>query len=198
MLASKSLRELLDAFSSPTPTPGGGSAAALAGAVAASLLAMVAGLPKTRTGAPGEREALDAARLVVLSRMEELLDLIDRDAAAYDEVVAAYKLPKATDDDKAARKAAVARAMRVATDAPLETARATWSLLSQSRVIRQHGNPNASSDLSVATNLAGAALAGAIENVQANLDGVGDAPYAAAVRSEISEWTKTDPLTALD
>ena len=71
MLASKSVRQLLEAFSSPTPTPGGGSAAALAGAVAASLLAMVAGMSKTRTGAAAEREALDTTRLAVLSRMEE-------------------------------------------------------------------------------------------------------------------------------
>ena len=190
MLASKTVRELLEAFSSPTPTPGGGSAAALAGAVAASLLAMVAGMPKTRTGDPSEREALDKARLVVLSRMNELLDLIDRDAAAYDEVVAAYRLPKATDDDKAARKAAVARAMRRATEAPLDTARAASSLLSHGKIIGQHGNPNASSDASVAMSLAAAALAGAVENVQANLDGVGDAAYADAVRAEIAEWTK--------
>lgn len=187
MLASKTVRELLEAFSSPTPTPGGGSAAALAGAVSASLLAMVAGMPKTRTGEPSEREALDNARLVVLSRMNELLDLIDRDAASYEEVVAAYRLPKATDDEKAARKAAVARAMRSATEAPLDTARAAQSLLVHGKIVGQHGNPNASSDVSVAMTLAAAALAGALENVEANLDGVGDAAYASAVRAEIEQ-----------
>jgi formiminotetrahydrofolate cyclodeaminase len=190
MLASKSLRELLEIFSAPTPTPGGGSAAALAGAVAASLLAMVAGMPKTRTGAPNEREALDAVRLSIVTRMAELMDLVDRDAAAYDEVVAAYRLPKATDEDKAARKAAIGRAMRAATDAPLDTARAASALLAHGAIVREHGNPNASSDVGVAMSLAAAAFSGAAANVEANLDGVGDPAYAAAVRAEIERMER--------
>ena len=97
MLANKTVLELLDAFSAPTPTPGGGSAAALAGAVAASLLAMVAAMAKTKHGTADDQVALDAAHRTIMSLRTELVDLIDRDAAAYDLVVAAYKLPKATD-----------------------------------------------------------------------------------------------------
>ena len=80
MLASKTVQELLDAFASPTPTPGGGSAAALAGATAASLLAMVAGMPKTRNNTPEDKAALDAALPVLQSLRTELTSLIDRDA----------------------------------------------------------------------------------------------------------------------
>ena len=185
MLASKTVLELLDAFSSPAPTPGGGSAAALSGAVAASLLAMVAGMPKTKHGTPEDRAALDAAHPALMALRTQMVDLIDRDAAAYDLVVAAYRLPKATDDEKAARKAAIGRAMRVATDVPLETARAAAALVSHGRVVAEHGNPNAKSDVSVAMTLAMAAQSGGRVNVEANLGGIGDEPYATAARLEL-------------
>ena len=179
MLADKTVKELLDAFSSPAPTPGGGSAAALSGAVAASLLAMVAGMPKTKHGTPEDRAALDAALTSIRALQTQLTDLIDRDAASYDQVVAAYRLPKATDEDKAARKRAVADAMRVATDVPMETARASAALIALARPVSDHGNPNAKTDAAVAVQMAMTALAGAMANVEINLDGVGDEAYAA-------------------
>ena len=190
MLANKTVLELLDAFSAPTPTPGGGSAAALAGAVGASLLAMVAAMPKTKTGSPESRTILDAAHATLLSLRAELVELIDRDAAAYDEVVAAYKLPKATDTEKAARRAAVGQAMKLATDVPLETARAAVALLRHARVVAEHGNPNAKSDAGVAASLAMTTMTGGIMNVLTNLDGVGDAAYSAAVRNELTRITE--------
>jgi len=190
MLASKSVRELVDAFSAPTPTPGGGSAAALAGAMAASLLAMVAGMSKTRTAGDDARRALDAVRLPLLTRRDELMDLMDRDSAAYETVVAAYKLPKTTGEEKSERKAAIARAMRVATDVPMDTARASHALLVHGRIVADHGNPNASSDVGVAQSLARTAFAGARLNVETNLDGVGDESYARAIRSELESLAR--------
>ena len=186
MLAHKTVTELLDAFRSSDPTPGGGSAAALAGAVAASLLEMVAGMPKTRTGAPAEREALDAIRPALASLRATLVDLIDRDAAAYDMVVDAYRRPKATDEEKVARKAAIQRAMRVATDVPLETARAAMHLIPHARVVAECGNPNAKSDVGVAISFAMTAYSGARMNVEINIDGVGDPSYAEDVRQELA------------
>src|SRR6185503_15521880 len=106
-LADAPLRDLLAAFSSPDPTPGGGSASALASAVGASLLMMVAGLPKTRTGSDAERAALTAASAALDAIRARLTGAIDADAGAYDQVVAAYKLPKATPDEQASRKAAI-------------------------------------------------------------------------------------------
>src|SRR6187455_2896922 len=84
MLASKTVTELLDAFASPTPTPGGGSAAALSGAVAASLLVMVAAMPKTRNGTPEDRAALDEALPKLQALQKRLTSLIDEDAAPCD------------------------------------------------------------------------------------------------------------------
>jgi len=187
MLASKTVQELLDAFSAPTPTPGGGSAAALAGAVSASLLAMVAAMPKTKNGTPEERATLDALHPTLMALRAELTDLIDRDAASYDAVVAAYRLPKATDAEKAARKTAVAAAMRLATDVPLETLRAAVALKSHGKVVAENGNPNASSDVGVALNLALSAGLGALLNVETNLSGISDEAYVAQVRQEIDK-----------
>lgn len=186
MLAHKTVTELLDAFSAPEPTPGGGSASALAGAVAASLLSMVAGMPKTKTGTPAEREALDAMRPSLASLRAALVDLIDRDAAAYDMVVDAYRRPKSTEEEKTARKAAIQRAMRVATDVPMETARAAAQLVSHGRIVAECGNPNAKSDVGVAMSLAMTAYSGARMNVEINLDGVGDAAYADGARRELA------------
>jgi formiminotetrahydrofolate cyclodeaminase len=185
MLASKTVTELLDAFSSPTPTPGGGSAAALAGAVGAALLAMVAAMPKTKTGTPEERAALDDVLPKLLAARDRLKALIDEDAASYDAVVAAYRLPKGTDEEKAARKAAVAKAMQGATDVPMETARQASRLIPLARVIGEHGNVNAKSDGAVGLQLAMAAMSGAIFNVQINLEGMSDQEYAGRVREEL-------------
>ena len=185
MLVDKSVRQLLDAFAAPTPTPGGGSAAALTGALAAALLEMVASMPKTKNGTPEDRAALDAALPELKALRTALTGLVDRDSASYDAVVAAYKLPKTTDDEKAVRKAAVREAMRGATDVPLETARASLAVARLARVVAEHGNPNAESDASVALGLAVQAASGARANVEINLDSVGDADYAAAVRAEL-------------
>ena len=185
MLVDKSVRQLLDAFAAPTPTPGGGSAAALTGALAAALLEMVASMPKTKNGTPEDRAALDAALPELKALRTALTGLVDRDSASYDAVVAAYKLPKTTDAEKAARKAAVRAAMRGATDVPLETARASLAVARLARVVAEHGNPNAKSDASVALGLAVQAASGARANVEINLDSVGDADYAAAVRAEL-------------
>lgn len=184
MLASKTVQELLDAFSASTPTPGGGSAAALAGAISASLLAMVAAMPKTKSGTAEERAALDTLHPTLLSLRKELVELIDRDAASYDGVVAAYKLPKGTDEEKAARKSAVAAAMRLATEVPLETARAAVALATHAGIVAAHGNPNAASDAGVAVSLAMSAASGALMNVETNLTGMSDPDYAARVRLE--------------
>jgi len=186
MLADKTVKDLLDAFASPAPTPGGGSASALAGAMSAALLEMVAAMPKTAHGTPEDRAALDRIHPQLAALRAEMVRLIDRDSAAYDEVVAAYRLPKSTDAEKAARKTAVGKAMRLATDVPLETARAAGALIAHSRIVAEHGNPNAKSDAGVAESLARTAFEGARLNVETNLDGTGDAGYAAEVRAELA------------
>ena len=128
-LVDLSVRDLLSAFSSSAPTPGGGSASALAAATGASLLIMVASLPKTRTGAEDERLALASAAKTLTAIRSQLTDAIDADTAAYDQVVAAYKLPKGTPEERQARSVAIQRGLRAATDVPLEVMRAAGASL---------------------------------------------------------------------
>ncbi len=186
MLVEKTVSQVLDAFASSDPTPGGGSASALAGAVGASLLLMVARMPKTRTGHDADRPALDATLTVLNPAATELRRLIDRDTAAYDEVVAAYRLPKTTDEEKAARKDAIQRAMRSAIEAPLAVMRACRAALEAASVVERHGNPNAASDVTVAKELLRAGFAGARANVEINLPSISDHQYADRVRAEIA------------
>ena len=168
-LLSLSTTDLLDRFGSQDPTPGGGSAAALAGALAASLVEMVAGLPKTRTGAPDEREKLDAAKASAGQAGARLRQLVDLDTDAYNAVTAAYRLPKASDEEKAARTAAIAAAMRQATDVPLETCERSAEVLRAAAQALAHGNPNAASDVRTAMALCRAALDAGAENVRAHV-----------------------------
>jgi formiminotetrahydrofolate cyclodeaminase len=181
MLAERSLTEVLDAFASSAPTPGGGSAAALAGALGASLLAMVAALPKTKTNAPEERASLDAARATLLELRGRLIDLIDRDAAAYDAVVAAYRLPKATDDEKARRRTAIQDALKLASEVPLETCLAVNEVLREGATVADAGNPSARTDVAVAFQFLTTASQGALFNIEANIGSVNDDAFVKGI-----------------
>jgi methenyltetrahydrofolate cyclohydrolase len=176
--------DLLDRFASSDPTPGGGSAAALAGAMGAALVLMVTGMAKSRTGAAEERARLDAARGWAREAGSRLRHLVDEDSRAYDAVVAAYKLPKGTDAERAARKEAVARAMAFATDVPLQTLEACLVVLKAAQEAAEHGNPNALSDARTAGALAWAGLAGAAENVRINAPSQGEAAAGALEKVE--------------
>lgn len=183
-LLSLSTTQLLDAFASNAPTPGGGSAAALSGAIGASLLAMVAALPKTKTGEAAERTALDTAAAALGGLRKTLADLVDEDTRAYNLVTAAYRSPKSTDQEKAARKTAIQSALRAATDAPLQTMRACDRTIREAAAVAQNGNPSAASDVFVGVELALAGLRGAEKNVAINLGTLTDEAYAEEVRSE--------------
>jgi len=181
-LLSLPAAELLDRFASPDPTPGGGSAAALAGALGAALVSMVCAMPKSRTGAAPERARLDAALAWAREAGQRLRALVEEDARAYDAVVAAYRLPKGTDEEKAARKAAVAAAMVGATEVPLETAEACLVVLKSAEEAVSHGNPNALSDARTGAALGWAGLVGAAENVRINAASLPDGGTTATFR----------------
>jgi len=189
-LTSRSVTELLSALRSPDPTPGGGSAAALAGAMGASLLAMVAGLPKSRAATEEDVQRLATAGARCTALAAELETLVDTDSAAYDLVMNAYRQPKATDAEKAARSAAIQAAMREAIAAPLAVMRASAAAAEQGVVIAGLGNPSASSDAQVGLELLGAALRGAKLNVDINLGTVKDAEYANGVRRDVTEFAR--------
>jgi formiminotetrahydrofolate cyclodeaminase len=176
--------ELLDAFASSEPVPGGGSASALAGAVGVSLLMMVAGLPKTRTGTPEERAALGAAAARLRPLRDVLTTLVDRDSEAYTLVLDAFRLPKGTDAEKTIRRDAIDHAMRAATDTPLETMRVCGQALGQAVAIAANVVRSAASDAGVGIELLRTALRGAALNVDTNLGEVKDQEYVARVRVE--------------
>jgi formiminotetrahydrofolate cyclodeaminase len=162
---------LLDRFASPDPTPGGGSAAALAGALGAALVGMVCDMPKTRNGSAEDRDRMATARGWAVEAGSRLRALVDEDSAAYDDVVAAYRRPKDTEEEKASRKRAIALAMAGAAAVPLRTAEACLVVVRAAGIAKAHGNPNAQSDSAIAAGLARAGLLGAVENVRANATG---------------------------
>jgi methenyltetrahydrofolate cyclohydrolase len=176
--------QLLAALGSPEPTPGGGTAAAVAGAMGTSLLLMVTGLAKSRTNTDDEKAALAKARAALEPLTLRLADLADADARSFNEVMAAYRLPKATDEDKAARTRAIQEALRGATDIPLETLRVCASAIEQGRAVADHGNRSAASDAGVAIGLLRAAGDGAAANVRINLTGLKDEAYKSATEAE--------------
>jgi formiminotetrahydrofolate cyclodeaminase len=186
-VANLTVSAFLDAIASPEPTPGGGTAAAVAGAIGASLVLMVAGLVRTRHNDEADRAALTAARVEILPLRDRMIALADADADAYDQVTSAYKLPKATDEERAARGEAIQRALRAATLVPLDTVRAAVEAIAAAKTVARAGNPSAASDVGVALGLLEAAVTGAAANVGINLAAIKDERFRQETRQELDE-----------
>ena len=195
-----SVSQLLDALASAEPTPGGGAASAIAGAMGASLLIMVTGLAKSRNNTDEEKAALDDARDVLVPLTADLTRLADADAEAFNEVMAAYRLPKASDEEKTARSRAIQQALRGATVVPLDTLRACADALAQAQAVAQPGNRTAASDAGVAVALLRAAAAGAYANVRINLESIKDGEFKSTTDAEaarLSSAAAADASTAM-
>jgi formiminotetrahydrofolate cyclodeaminase len=190
-LTDLTVQELIAAFRSPDPTPGGGSAAALAGAVGTALLAMVASLSRPRASTPEEVERLAEAGRRCTELSNELALLIDGDSEAYQEVLAAHRLPKGTAEQSARRAERIQEALHGATVSPLAVMRCCSAATSQAATVAALGNRNASSDLRSGLELLGAALRAAMLNVEINLDGLKDAASGTAIRTEASRLVAT-------
>lgn len=171
------LAGFLQELSSGAATPGGGSASALAGALAAGLAAMVA----RNTGGLDEVVA-EADRL-----RAELEELVDADAAAFAAVMSAFRLPKESDGQKAERSAAIQAAYRGAVEPPLGVCERSARVLELAAEVAERGNPNAVSDAGVAALLAASALEGAALNVEINLGSIRDEEYRRARGSRVEE-----------
>jgi formiminotetrahydrofolate cyclodeaminase len=183
--------QLLAALASSEPTPGGGTAAALAGAMGTSLLVMVTGLAKSRTNADDEKTALAGARAALEPVGARLAQLADADTEAFNAVMAAFRLPKASDEEKAARTAAIQLALRGATTVPLDTLRACLEAIDHGRTVAEHGNRSAASDVGVAIGLLKAAADGAAANVRINLGSLKDASFVSATEAETARLSDT-------
>lgn len=185
-LAGFSLEALTARLASSDPTPGGGSASAIAGCLAASLLAMVAGLSADRPKYAAYERTHARARSVGEESRRRLLALADDDARAYEALAAALKLPKGTPEEASARQAALHDAARGATDIPLEIMRVCSVVAVELEAMAGRSNLNASSDLTVGALLADAAARGVAANVFVNLPSVGDPHYEGATMLEVS------------
>ena len=186
-LTTVAFADLLDMFASIDPVPGGGSASALSGAVGASLLLMVAGMPNTKSGTPEETADLAAAAARLRPLRDRLAALVDADSDAYAAVSQAFKLPKTTDEEKAARKEAIQSGTRQATEVPLDTMRSCRDALRHAVIVARCGNRNATSDVGVALEMLTAGTKGAGLNVDINLGSLADREYV-----ERARWERQD------
>lgn len=182
----RTLDEYLEALASASPTPGGGSVAALCGALSAALSRMVSGLAIGKEGyeaVQGELRDLEGRAKALQARF---LALADEDAKAYDAVIAAMRLPKNTDTDRVRRVEAMQAAYRQATDVPLETMQACSEALGLALLAAQKGNRSAVTDAGVAALTAEAGLRAAGLNVRINLNALRDNDFRGRIEDRLA------------
>jgi methenyltetrahydrofolate cyclohydrolase len=185
-IAQQTVDGYLRDLASDAPTPGGGAVAALAGATGAALMAMVCNLT---IGKKGYEEAEDRMRAILgdaETARPAFLELADKDATAFDGVMAAFKMPKETDAEKAVRSQAIQQGYEAAAEVPLEIARRAAGLMELARETTESGNANAASDGACAAQALSAAVWSATYNVDINAAALKDQSKAAALRDEVS------------
>jgi formiminotetrahydrofolate cyclodeaminase len=185
-IACLTIDEFLRSLGSADPTPGGGALAALSGAMAAAMLAMVCNLTIGRPRYADVEAAMREILAETLSRQVELLELADADADAYGAVRDAYRLPNGTDAERSARKDAIARSMERATVVPVQTAEATRAVLDLTARAGEIGNRNMLGDVAVGAHLGLAAVRGAADQARLNLVSLGDSPFAAEMERRLA------------
>ena len=179
-------RPFLDAVATPSATPGGGSVSALVGALAAALGQMVAGLSRKKKSQAAFADQLSTALDEMRSVADELAEAIDRDAASYDAVMAAFKLPPGEAEEVRQREEAIQRATKGASEVPLQVAERTVALFERLGQLDAIVAASMRSDLQVARLMAEAGARGALANVEINLEGLTDAAYVASTRVGIA------------
>ena len=173
-LVDMTVRDYLDLLKSDAPAPGGGSVSALSAAQGVGLVAMVADLTIGREKYAEYEQVCKEAKEEALKLYEALVAAIDEDTEAFNKVSAAYKMPKDTDEQKAARSAAIRKANVGATQVPFETVKLCLAGLKVTETMVGKSNPNAASDLGVAALNLMAGIRGAWLNVKINLPGIKD------------------------
>lgn len=200
-LAAMSLRDFVDELSSESPAPGGGSVAALAASMAAGLAAMVAVLSHTKKGLEAKQPEFDRIAVRGQELKDKLLTAVDADTDAFDALLAAMRMPKATPEEEALRNSALADATVGAAEVPLGVLEACPELIELNREIAKIGLQASLSDAGVGAQMARAAAAGAYQNVCINLAGL-DAGFDGATRKGAlldradAAWARTRELHA--
>ena len=189
-LVDLTLKAFIDQLSGDSPAPGGGSVAALAGGLSAALCLMVTRLTLGREKYRDVWEDMARVRDAVDTHARRLLELVDEDTEAYNQVVAALRLPKGSDDQKVARQEAIVAANKGAALVPLDTLRTLSELVDLIGEALEKGNPNCITDAGVALQLIRAAATGAAYNIRINVSGISD--------NEFSTETITETNALLD
>jgi formiminotetrahydrofolate cyclodeaminase len=179
------VQAFLDELAGPSPTPGGGSAAALAGAMGAALVSMVCNLTIGKKRFADVEDEFRSVLKEADALRHQLTGLAEADTHAFDQVMAAYRLPKKTEEEQTARQLAIQTALQQATQIPLETAIACAALIRLADQVIAKINPNALSDAGAAALLADAGLRGAQLNVAINLSGIDDTEFVQEKRKEL-------------
>jgi len=184
-LTAKPVTTFLDELASSAPAPGGGSVAALSGALGAALVSMVCNLTVGKKKYADVQEDIQA----LLERSEalrhELIDLLEADVQVYTSVSKAYKMPRQTEEEKAARRAAIQAALKDATAVPMKVAEACVKVLDLCIPAAEKGNVNAVSDAGVAALMAEAGLRSAALNVLINLGAIKDEDFVERERARL-------------
>jgi formiminotetrahydrofolate cyclodeaminase len=184
-ISKLSVTRFLDELASGNATPGGGSAAAIMGAMGAALVSMVANLTIGKKG----YEAVEPIMRELLAESEALRErlggMVAEDIAAFDSLMAAYRMPKASDDEKAARSAAIQAGLKAATEAPLACARQAAAVVRLTERGVEHGNLNVISDVGVGVLAALAALRSAALNVHINAPQIKDRDFVDRATREL-------------
>ncbi len=185
MLTDLTCKEFVQELASDSPAPGGGSVAALAGTLGAALVDMVGKLSVGKEQLRAHEDELKAAMDTASRLRVQLLSYVDRDTQAFNQVMAAFKLPKDSAEQKKARLDAIQQATKGAALLPLEVASACCEVLKLCQSVAAKGNPNALSDAGVGALMAFAGLQGALFNVKINLASLKDKRFVSETKEKV-------------
>ncbi len=187
MLTNQKITDFLQKTASGTPVPGGGSVSALSAALGAGLTEMVANLTIAKKGYEAVENEMKEIAETAQNLREKLVTEVDKDANAYQDVLAAFKLPKSTEDDKTQRAQAIQNAMKNAARVPLGVANDALQVMDLAEKVIRNGNRNAASDGAVGTMMARTAVLGALFNVKINLASVKDPVFVGEMMGEVNK-----------
>lgn len=181
------LKDFLDEVASSSPAPGGGSVAALSGSLSAALSSMVCHLTIKKKKYEDVRDEIHLILTKCESLRNELTELIDKDTAAFNQVMDAFKMPKDNDEQREQRKNKIQLALKNATHSPLKIAQLCYDLLNLNIVIAEKGNVNSITDTGVSALLANTGIESAALNVRINLGSIKDEKFIEETEKELKE-----------
>ncbi|MFN5744778.1 MAG: methenyltetrahydrofolate cyclohydrolase [Methylococcaceae bacterium] len=190
MIKDQSVEQFLDELASKSATPGGGSAAAIMGAMAGALVSMVCNLTIGKKNHEAVEDEMAQTLLRAEALREQLLDMVRADVAAFDAVMAGYGMPKQTDDEKWVRSTVIQEALKAATDVPLNCAQTCAEVIELSGIVAAKGNRNVVSDAGVAVMAAYAALRSAALNVHVNVRVIKDPSFVGSRLERLERITQ--------